>query len=202
MIAHLYGLTEEEFAYILTTFPLVAQDVKDAALAEYRARTPPTGDPELGALIQRGESPTLEFKEDVFWDATPGKQGEKAVWKTVAAFLNSDGGDLLIGVHDEGAITGLEPDYARLSRRPDRDGWQQQVSQFLINAVGKPMLSYVKVTVRPVSGRDVCRIQVLPSPDPAWVQEGGGDVLYVRIGNTTHGLTGREAAAYMRNHWP
>ncbi len=36
LIAHLYGLTEEEFAYILTTFPLVAQDVKDAALAAYR----------------------------------------------------------------------------------------------------------------------------------------------------------------------
>jgi len=32
LIAHLYGLTESEFAHILTTFPLVAQPVKDAAL--------------------------------------------------------------------------------------------------------------------------------------------------------------------------
>lgn len=37
MVAHLYGLTEEEFSYILTTFPLVEQSVKDAALAAYRA---------------------------------------------------------------------------------------------------------------------------------------------------------------------
>jgi hypothetical protein len=36
LIAHLYGLTEAEFAYILTTFPLVAQPVKDAALTAYR----------------------------------------------------------------------------------------------------------------------------------------------------------------------
>jgi len=36
LIAHLYGLTEDEFAYILTTFPLVKQPVKDAALAAYR----------------------------------------------------------------------------------------------------------------------------------------------------------------------
>jgi len=36
LVAHLYGLTEEEFAYILTTFPLVAQSVKDAALNAYR----------------------------------------------------------------------------------------------------------------------------------------------------------------------
>ncbi len=37
LIAHLYNLTESEFAHILTTFPLVAQPVKDSALAAYRA---------------------------------------------------------------------------------------------------------------------------------------------------------------------
>ena len=36
LIAHLYGLTEEEFAYILTTFPLVADPVKVAAHNAYR----------------------------------------------------------------------------------------------------------------------------------------------------------------------
>jgi hypothetical protein len=36
LIAHLYGLTEEEFAYILTTFPLVADPVKIAAQNAYR----------------------------------------------------------------------------------------------------------------------------------------------------------------------
>jgi hypothetical protein len=37
MIAHLYGLTEDEFAYILSTFPLVSEAVKAAALDAYRA---------------------------------------------------------------------------------------------------------------------------------------------------------------------
>lgn len=36
IIAHLYGLTEEEFAYILSTFPLVAQEQKVAAQNAYR----------------------------------------------------------------------------------------------------------------------------------------------------------------------
>lgn len=39
LIACLYALTESEFAHILTTFPLVAQPVKDAALESYRAVT-------------------------------------------------------------------------------------------------------------------------------------------------------------------
>ena len=36
IVAHLYGLTEEEFSYILTTFPLVPEPIKIAALDAYR----------------------------------------------------------------------------------------------------------------------------------------------------------------------
>ena len=36
LIAHFYGLTVFEFAHILTTFPLVAEAVKVAALTAYR----------------------------------------------------------------------------------------------------------------------------------------------------------------------
>ena len=36
IIAHIYGLAEDEFAYVLSTFPLVAAPVKVAALEAYR----------------------------------------------------------------------------------------------------------------------------------------------------------------------
>ena len=36
LVARLYGLTEGEFAYILSTFPLVAEDIKTATLAAYQ----------------------------------------------------------------------------------------------------------------------------------------------------------------------
>ena len=45
MIAHLYGLTEKEFAYILTTFPIVPEPVKVAAINAYR-------DVERGLILQ------------------------------------------------------------------------------------------------------------------------------------------------------
>jgi hypothetical protein len=35
MIAHLYDLTESEFAHILSTFSIVAEEVKSAALEEF-----------------------------------------------------------------------------------------------------------------------------------------------------------------------
>jgi hypothetical protein len=45
MIAHLYGLTEEEFVYILTTFPIVPEPVKVATINAYR-------DVERGLILQ------------------------------------------------------------------------------------------------------------------------------------------------------
>lgn len=36
IIAHLYGLTDEEFTYILTTFPLVSDEIKTATLEAFR----------------------------------------------------------------------------------------------------------------------------------------------------------------------
>ncbi len=36
LVAHLYGLSETEFAHILGTFPLVADPIKQAALRAYR----------------------------------------------------------------------------------------------------------------------------------------------------------------------
>ncbi|MHC5768586.1 MAG: hypothetical protein ACYTXI_23775 [Nostoc sp.] len=47
MVAHLYGLTEDEFSYILTTFPIVNATVKEAALSAYRKFVPMFGNSEL-----------------------------------------------------------------------------------------------------------------------------------------------------------
>ncbi|AVH74017.1 Eco57I restriction-modification methylase domain-containing protein [Nostoc sp. 'Lobaria pulmonaria (5183) cyanobiont'] len=47
MVAHLYGLTEDEFSYILTTFPIVNATVKEAALEAYRTFAPIFGDSQV-----------------------------------------------------------------------------------------------------------------------------------------------------------
>jgi len=52
MVAHLYGLTENEFSYILTTFPIVNANVKEAALEAYRNFAPMFGESERVALTQ------------------------------------------------------------------------------------------------------------------------------------------------------
>ena len=60
----------------------------------------------LEEMIDKGESDELEFKSTLRWDIKEGivnKKLEEVILKTVAAFANSQGGTLLIGVDDDGS---------------------------------------------------------------------------------------------------
>jgi predicted HTH transcriptional regulator len=61
---------------------------------------------------------------------------EGAVIKTVAAFLNTDGGVLLIGVNDRKQVLGLEADYKTLTTKPNKDGFELALQQVLSKAIG------------------------------------------------------------------
>ena len=65
-------------------------------------------------MMRFGEHERLEFKTSLRWDAKRNqvnKELEKTIMKTVAAFLNSEGGCLLIGIDDSGEPVGLENDF-------------------------------------------------------------------------------------------
>lgn len=55
----------------------------------------------------------VEFKKSVFWSAGQQRQVE-VIAKTIAAFMNGDGGDLYIGVDDAGYVIGIESDLQEL----------------------------------------------------------------------------------------
>ncbi|MFM7458938.1 MAG: helix-turn-helix domain-containing protein, partial [bacterium] len=52
-------------------------------------------------LLKKGEGIDLEFKEAK-------SELSKNFWETVCAFLNRDGGKILLGVDDNGEITGVD----------------------------------------------------------------------------------------------
>ncbi len=203
LVAHLYGLTEEEFAYVLTTFPLVDQPVKDAALAAFRAFAPKPGDPEIAALLMAGENAKVEFKSSARWDLRENKKNpvmEQVILKTVAAFLNSDGGTLLLGVSDDGTVLGLEHDYQTLQKK-NADGYELFLSNLLLTHYGKDLSRNLKFSSHEVDGKQVCKIGVEPSPRAVWVKEGADEHLYVRAGNSTRRLTTKEAIDYSKTRF-
>ena len=126
---------------------------------------------------------------------------EKAVMKTIAAFLNSDGGTLLIGVTDGGKIYGLDEDYNSLNRK-DRDGFENHLNQILKNMIGAEFRQYVAVVFEAIEGKDVCVVEVQGSPKPVYVKANGdGEEFFIRTGNTTSALSLSETHSYIDSHW-
>jgi hypothetical protein len=205
IIANLYELTEDEFKHILSTFPLVKQDVKDAALEQYRAFAPKSGDEEFAAIIKAGEKHTVEFKESARWDMKQNKQNaamEEVIVASGAAFLNADGGTLLIGVKDNGSIVGLKHDYKTLGKKPDRDGFENWLTGLLLDRYKKDVAPHIAVSFHDFAGEDVCRITFKQAHRPVFVPNGAGEAFYVRTGNSKKKLSISEAMEYCRQRWP
>lgn len=203
LMAHLYGLTEEEFAHVLSTFPVVPLEKKDAALRAYRALAPKTEDPELRTLLLTGEGRRVEFKSTARWDLKEGRKNpalEDSVLKTIAGFLNAQGGTLLLGVADDGSAVGIEHDYQTLQKK-DRDGFGLFLADLVLGAAGRDLAPCVHWSFQTLAGKDVCRIDVQPSPRPVFLADGNDEVLWLRVGNSTRRLTTKEAMAYEKTRW-
>ena len=117
-------------------------------------------------LVRQEESAALEFKSSLRWDVRQqqvNKALEKVIAKSVAGFLNAEGGTLLIGVTDDGEVLGLEDDVKSLGRS-DLDGFYQKLTQVLDNHIGTEFLHNVKARCEEVGGHQVCVVEVKPSP--------------------------------------
>ncbi|MCA9610632.1 MAG: putative DNA binding domain-containing protein, partial [Myxococcales bacterium] len=85
------------------------------------------------AMMKAGESARVEFKATARWNLhtqSRDERMEQVIVKTVAGFMNADGGTLLIGVNDDGHAVGLENDYS-LQRKPGRDGFELWLTDLL-----------------------------------------------------------------------
>jgi hypothetical protein len=168
-----------------------------------------TADTQIGTrsvadIITEGENNKTEFKSSLRWDyklSQVNKALEIVTMKTIAGFLNTDGGTLLIGVDDSEQILGIESDYNTL-QKTDRDGYELHLTQLISGYIGKERCLNVGISFHDLDGRDVCMVQVEPSPKPAYVKEGQDSRFYIRTGNQTQPLGMQESVEYIQEHWP
>ena len=155
-------------------------------------------------LVREGESEELEFKATLRWDLSTesvNKQLEGAIVKAVAAFANGQGGTLLIGVSDDGAILGLEHDYVSL--QGDRDEFELHLRNLLSKQLGLAFVTKrVKVSFPTPSEREICLVDIQPATKPVFVETLDKNGLrterfYVRSGNASQELSPSETAAYV-----
>ena len=155
----------------------------------------------LGALIAQGEGPKLEFKSSFRWDYKQEKVNrglENAVLKTLAGFMNGQGGTLLIGVDDSGEILGLEKDYTTLKKK-NRDGFELAIMTAVSSKLGPEFCQHLHIMFHSIEGKDVCRILVAPSHQPVFVKQDKTTRFYLRTGGSTRELNIEEAMSYVAN---
>ena len=160
----------------------------------------------ISDLIGEGESAAVEFKSTARRNLHTGQRDDKielATAKTVAGFLNADGGVLVIGVDDEGNALGLQSDLSTM-KAPDHDRYELWITDFFDTTLGSPALAFISVSFEPYDGNYVVVVTVLPSDSPVFVNEPKGNRtadFYVRMGNSTRRLLTDEFADYARSRW-
>ena len=156
-------------------------------------------------LIEQGESKTLEFKSTLRWNLKEDRKDDQrithAALKTIAAFLNTEGGDLLLGVADDGTITGIERD-----RLDNDDKFMLHLAQVVRNGLGNRAATCIDPKVQIVAGKGVCVVSCQRSPEPVYLKWKGvettpdGD-FFVRSGPGTVKLSSEDTAEYIRTRF-
>ncbi len=156
-------------------------------------------------LIKRGESKTLEFKSTLRWNLKEDRQDDTgvthSVLKTIAAFLNTEGGDLLIGVADDGSIVGIERDQLESD-----DKFMRHLAQVVRNGLGDRAGTCIDPKAQVVQGKTVCVVSCQRSPEPVFLKWKGleataeGD-FFVRSGPGTVKLPPESAREYIRTRF-
>jgi hypothetical protein len=157
-------------------------------------------------LIARGEGHTLEFKETLQYNIHTNRADPAilhSALKTIAAFLNTDGGTLLVGVSDTGEIKGLDRDMQVLGRNANNDRFERKIrdalsgqnARFAPHATGLVDVSFAELTEG-----TVCRVDVRPLPPPDVLHF--DNAVYIRDGNRTVNLEGPALTRWIqqRNH--
>jgi len=149
-------------------------------------------------LIFAGENEKVEFKSTLRWNMIADKADkavENSALKTIVAFLNTEGGTLLIGVKDNGNILGIEKDQFL-----NEDKFLLHFASLLNDRIGGQFLDHIEWGLREINGKKILRVNCKPSSSPAFLKN-NGEEFYVRNGPSSLQLTTSEVLEYSKKHF-
>jgi hypothetical protein len=150
-------------------------------------------------IIHRGEDGQTEFKSTLRWDLRQAKKSpdiEHASLKTICAFLNSEGGELLIGVRDDGSIEGIETD-----QFDNDDRFLLHLWMLIKTTMGHEVIEWVKTSLQKFGDKTVCRVNCKKATKPVFLNHKNSESFYVRVGPASNSLEIRAALKYIEEHF-
>lgn len=176
----------------------------------------------LSSIIANGENHFAEFKSSALWSErlSPdeidksnsgdlkqyGRNTSKIIIaKTIAGFLNTDGGFLVIGVKENkdsqaDELIGIESEFGKL-KDPCSDGYRRM----LIDSIIKPYFpsfvfnhfnNYLTIEFEKLDSRLICCIKIAKSDKKVFLKISNKDIFYIRVDASTRQLIGEEIVDY------
>ncbi len=145
--------------------------------------------------IAKGEGPGIEFKSTVRTHVKSGKQGKEIefAWlKAIVAFLNSQGGVLLLGVNDQGNVLGLETDGFE-----NKDKCLLHIKNLVNHHVGVEFSDYISPSPVEIASNMVVMIECLNTTTPVFLKIGKNEEFYIRSGPSSVKLTPSQMVGYL-----
>lgn len=179
---------------------LIAKVIRDAY--QRLAGTPSEARPEavpVADLVDQGETTTVEFKSTLRINLHTEEKDprmELAVLKTLAAFLNSSGGTLVIGVADDGEPVGIDAD-----KFPNEDKMYLHLVNLIKDRVGAAHMMYLHPRFDDYDHTRVLAVECLRSKSPVFVKDGKQERFYVRTGAATTELMGAQAQEFIKQRF-
>ncbi|WP_418262785.1 Eco57I restriction-modification methylase domain-containing protein [Flavobacterium faecale] len=160
-------------------------------------------------LLAKGESKTVEFKSTLRYclrQNNPQKYVEHSAIKNLAAFLNSEGGTLFIGVDDDGNILGLEnTDFASFKGDNKKDEFIKHFDNLVQNYFGNNMVHKFKVEFETIDNKTIALIHIKDKATAPIIitnpEKNNQEEFYVRRNASAVALTMYEMLNYSKENW-
>ncbi|MGV8142271.1 MAG: helix-turn-helix domain-containing protein [Candidatus Pacearchaeota archaeon] len=153
----------------------------------------------IKSIISAGEGPKLEFKSSLrtnIYTNQIDKSIEFAVLKTLVAYMNTDGGTLMVGVSDKGEILGLEKDAFT-----SNDKLKLHLNNMIKEHIGTQFSHFIQYELFPINDRHILKIDCLPSTKRVFLKDGKEEEFYIRNGPASTKLTGNALIDYIGNRF-
>lgn len=119
--------------------------------------------------------------------------------KTIAAFLNTEGGTLVIGVEDDGNIFGLEGDLALVQNSPDC--FEQLLANLISETIGPQYSHLIRGRFEEVDGKFVYVVEVKKHQNPCSSRGPKGKEFYIRVRTTSRALDPEQTVDSIQMNW-
>jgi len=181
----------------LSLNPQDSNKIQEIAISALESLDKLSNEEKVLRAIRTGETREIEFKQTFNIDVRTGKKEkyiQESALKNIVAFLNTNGGVLLIGVKDtDRLITGIEADNYQ-----DDDRYSLSFKNSIKSKIGEKYYPFIEWNIVNIKDKKVLLVECIKSDSPCYLDDRD---FYVRTNPATDKLEGPKLVEYINTHF-